>query len=155
MWEDKKTEKITLRYTPTEVFKLEGEARRMGYVAQTGKKSVLLSSYIREKSLAREGKLLKLDGRDEIDSVWNDIRNTMKMISYFHYLTKTANEEIRSSEHLKQKYGDIPYLQEEYLTHIETLCKDADESAKKIFEELIKMNKQLIKLEEREEKIIY
>lgn len=148
MSDDLRTEKVTVNFSPTKKVELEEEARSMGYVAKRGKKSVQLAKYVHDKAISKEGVRIKLDGVDDVLNEYNVLRTTRKMISYFHYLTKTINEDIRSSPALQEKYGDIPYLQEEHLNHIETLCIEVKEMEHKIFKELTKINKQLIRLEE-------
>ena len=77
------------------------------------------------------------------------LRNISKQVSYFHYLIKTANRDIQSNATLKEKYGDIPYLQQEHLEGIQSLCAQAIEKEEAIFNELVKINKQLKELKDQ------
>jgi len=54
---------------------------------------------------------------------------------------------IKDNPILKEKYGDIPYLQKEYLDNMEDLCREVYEMQGNIFNLIKTMYKQILKLE--------
>jgi len=148
MYKDKKTKKVTLRFSPTEYCNLESEAAKHGVRAVSGKQSLLVAKYMREKLLTTGETLIRFEGHDKLTEEYNVLRTTRKMISYFYYLVKQANTDIRNDPILNKKYGDIPYLQQEYLNKIEELCQQTSDSVDEIYKMLVTINKQLLKFEE-------
>lgn len=149
MSDAKRTEIKTIRFTPEEISQLEEEALAMGFRASRGKKSVKVATYIREKAISVQEKLVKIDQVEDIIKGYDDLRNISNQVSYFYHLTKTINSDIRASSALQEKYGDIPYLQEEHLDHVKSLCLDVIKKEEAIFDELVKINKQLKELKDQ------
>lgn len=145
----RRTEIRTIRFTPEEISKLEQEALAMGFRATRGKKSVKVATYIREKAISVQKNLVKIDRIEKLIEDYNVLRNISKQVSYFYHLTKTINNDIRASSALQEKYGDIPYLQEEHLDHVTGLCQEVIEKEEAIFDELVKINKQLKELKDQ------